>query len=490
MLTEGQNGTLTVNLSADPGTNLIVSLTSSNPNLTFIPSTLNFSPVNYANPRTVVLATNSNDGNEDAENYTITLSALGVTSVMRNLLVLDKDTRVLISGLPTNMNEGQSASFSVKLSGIPGIPVIVNLSADVPSFTLAVTSLNFDNTNWSIDQTVGFTASDDTNNIDETATLTGVGSGLVTGTMQTVFIDGYPTVSAGIAGYSGNTISVPGTNFLSPASLNTVTVGGVTASVTSGTSTSLSVIVPLVPGGLQTLVVTNTRGNTTLSGGVIVLLKTSCKTILSAGLSFGDTVYYIDPDGGSVSNQFQVYCDMTSNGGGWTLALKADGTQSTFQYDASYWTVNNTLGIGAPDASLSEYKSQSFNTVGFSEILIVMNTSGTIRTQIITITRTSLLQLFQGGYVATSIGRSGWKNLVAGSSLQLNCNKEGSNNEDNIGGAATRIGILGNQENDCDSCDSSLGIGNRHITRAGNFAHYGADNGDQSIFSFGYLYVR
>ncbi|NDF15901.1 hypothetical protein EB061_11365, partial [bacterium] len=43
---------------------------------------------------------------------------------------------------------------------------------------------------------------------------------------------------------------------------------------------------------------------------------TSCRDILDAGDSAGDGVYYVDPDG---SGAVAVYCDMTSDGGGWIL---------------------------------------------------------------------------------------------------------------------------------------------------------------------------
>jgi hypothetical protein len=34
---------------------------------------------------------------------------------------------------------------------------------------------------------------------------------------------------------------------------------------------------------------------------------------------------------------------MTTDGGGWMLILKADGTQSTFDYSSNYWTTSNIL---------------------------------------------------------------------------------------------------------------------------------------------------
>ena len=92
-------------------------------------------------------------------------------------------------------------------------------------------------------------------------------------------------------------------------------------------------------------------------------------------------------------------------------------------------------------------------------------------------------------YRATSLGRNTWKTLFGSlASLQHNCNKEGFNAAGTY--TSLRIGILGNNENDCITCDSIIGFGGSWQVTSGNVAKHGGDNGDKLIKAMGYILVQ
>jgi len=81
-------------------------------------------------------------------------------------------------------------------------------------------------------------------------------------------------------------------------------------------------------------------------------------------------------------------------------------------------------------------------------------------------------------------------------SLQKNCNKEGFNT---VGGnprhySRARIGIIGNNEKDCKTCDSRIGFGTggwpNNSNSCGNEAKWSPDNGDKHIKAMGYILVQ
>ena len=101
-----------------------------------------------------------------------------------------------------------------------------------------------------------------------------------------------------------------------------------------------------------------------------------------------------------------------------------------------------------------------------------------------------------GNYRATSLGRNTWKTLIGSqASLQTNCNKEGFNAVcSDIGASKARIGFLGNEQNDCSSCDSRIGFGTGGYrddsNTCGNQATSTPDNGDKHIKAIGYILVQ
>ena len=113
----------------------------------------------------------------------------------------------------------------------------------------------------------------------------------------------------------------------------------------------------------------------------------------------------------------------------------------------------------------------------------------------------SLFSLIADGkFRKTSLGREKWKMLLPSiASLQSNCNREGFNTFCRGSGALqprARIGILGNQEYNCNGCDSRIGFGTGghpdHWSSCGNVAMHGwgADNGGKNIKTMGYIFVQ
>lgn len=101
-----------------------------------------------------------------------------------------------------------------------------------------------------------------------------------------------------------------------------------------------------------------------------------------------------------------------------------------------------------------------------------------------------------GNFHQTSLGRDKWKTLIGlQASLQRNFDEEGFNAEcTDSGSSKARIGILGNNENDCSSCTSRIGFGagteRGEPFTCGNRARWSGDNGDKDIKPMGYILVK
>ena len=142
-----------------------------------------------------------------------------------------------------------------------------------------------------------------------------------------------------------------------------------------------------------------------------------------------------------------------------------------------------------------ETKLPTYWSTPFSKICLGMKIGHQIKFILINRNANSLYSLIADDlYRATSLGRGTWKSLIGSqASLQANCNREGFN----VGRgdeSKARIGIVANNENDCDSCDSRVGFGTggRHddSNTCGNEATYSGDGGDKHIKAMGYILVQ
>ena len=173
--------------------------------------------------------------------------------------------------------------------------------------------------------------------------------------------------------------------------------------------------------------------------------------------------------------------------------------QMTFHYDSQLWSNNESFNAhdGTTGFDTLETKLPTYWSTPFSKICLGMKINTQLNFISIDMPSNSLHALVADGqYRNILLGRDKWKKLVGSqASLQHNCNKDGFNVfGTDYGHSRTRIGILGNNEDDCRYCDSRIGFGaggaHDNSNTCGNEVRYGGDNGDKHLKTMGYILVQ
>ena len=109
----------------------------------------------------------------------------------------------------------------------------------------------------------------------------------------------------------------------------------------------------------------------------------SCSQVLSDGLSHGDGEYIVDPDGDGPVAPLKVWCDMTTDGGGWTQVFKlSDGVPASayalWKTGPAQGDGDSTLfGLGAGTQSYRSAMVDAYwDEITPTEVKVVVATGG------------------------------------------------------------------------------------------------------------------
>jgi hypothetical protein len=218
----------------------------------------------------------------------------------------------------------------------------------------------------------------------------------------------------------------------------------------------------------------------------------SCRRIKDLDPGTENGIFALDTDGDGILTS--TYCNMQIEWGGWTLAMKADWNETTFEYDSPYWENSNTYNPTDYKYDDKEFKGDHFSNLEYNQFMLELKTWTKTRYIIAAVSDNSLQDIFSNWYRPTYLTKEIWKTIIEDSSLQTTSNQEWLNLESRADRARVRFWMIWDNDDPIVTSNSRIGIWWYYGTNKSvwNFADYywPYDNWTKDISSFWYLYVR
>lgn len=176
---ENQTASFAISLRFEPSAPLTITATTSNSAVVRVrTTTVTFTSANWSMGQPIIIE-GVDDIDTEAGQATISVSGPGVTPRTVAVSVIDDDAQALfVTPLLVSIDEGGRGTVQVRLTQEPAAPVSVSAALSRPIATIAPATLMFDSTDFNMPKAFEFSGIDDSNLVDDTATVAVSSAGL------------------------------------------------------------------------------------------------------------------------------------------------------------------------------------------------------------------------------------------------------------------------------------------------------------------------